>query len=105
MSLGIFPWIVVMELFPIHLKSKNISLCVAFQWIGNFILSVGSDDIFTFAGWGVYDRGIYVMFCCFIAFLIIIALFVASKIPNTHDNVSRNALLLELTPYSYLQRH
>ena len=103
-SLGPFTWIITTELFPINVKSKYFSLCIAVQWIGDAILA-SNLFIYLFTGWGAHDTLLPLLCGLFAIVLLLTIVFVARRIPKTKTENKRNALLLEDTPASYIRYH
>ena len=109
-SLGPFTWIINCELFPIKVKTKYFSLCVFFQFLANFaVVSNLITSLVNNVSAKFKRDNISILFVVFGILMIVNLVYVGRKIPNSDDRVgsikSRNALLLEDTPYSYRRNH
>ena len=112
MSLGIFMWVIYLELFPIKVRLKYCALCMFCNRLSNCIvksnLLIHLIDVIK-----LRDYDICVMFSLFGICLIINLLYVARKIPNANNSqrravgtvVAKNAVLLEDAAYSYRRFH
>ena len=105
-SLGPFTWIITSELFPINVKSKYFSFCIAVQWIGNAVLA---SNLFIYGFTAIHVKAsttvLPALCLIFGAVLVLTVVFVARRVPKTKTENRRNALLLEDTPASYIRYH
>ncbi|XP_048325027.2 sugar transporter ERD6-like 5 isoform X2 [Ziziphus jujuba] len=75
LGMGVIPWIILSEIFPINIKGSAGSLASMVSWIGAWFVSYSFNFLFEWSSAGVFF--IYSSICCF-GFI-----FVAKMVPET----------------------
>jgi len=75
-SVGSLFWLIISEIFPLHVRSTAMSFATAIQWLANFVVSIAFLSVLEFLGASI-------IFSCFAVVCFISFIFAFTVVPET----------------------